>query len=93
MKDVHLENSLFRAVENDYAVVRAASDGASAIVSPRGEVLARRDHFDAGPAVIVADVSLGGGRTLFARLGDWVPIAAALVLLALLVLARRRRRG
>lgn len=46
IRDLHLDNAIFRAIENGYAVVRAASGGVSAIVSPRGEVVARIDHVD-----------------------------------------------
>lgn len=41
---VHLDNSLFRAIENGYAVARAASAGISALVSPRGERVFALDH-------------------------------------------------
>ena len=70
VKHYHLSNSRWRAVENRYAVVRAASNGVSAIVSPRGEVLAQADHFATGPSVIVADVSLEAGGSVYAALGD-----------------------
>ena len=46
IRELHLDNAIFRAIENGYAVVRAASGGVSAIVSPRGEVIARVDHVD-----------------------------------------------
>lgn len=80
VKDYHFENSLFRAIESGYAVVRAASNGVSAIVSPRGEVLATLDHVAAGSGVIVADVPIFGGRTIYAFIGDWGAVAASLVL-------------
>jgi apolipoprotein N-acyltransferase len=41
---VHFENSIFRAIENGYAIARAASAGISALVSPRGEVMFAQDH-------------------------------------------------
>ncbi len=92
VKDYHLENALFRSVENGYAMVRAASNGISAIVSPRGELLARRDHFREGAGVIVARVALGEGGRPYSALGDWLAGAAALMLL-LGAIARRRARG
>jgi apolipoprotein N-acyltransferase len=97
VKDHHLENSLFRPIENGYAIVRAASNGISVIASPRGEVLARADHFETGPQVIVADVPVGTGRTLYSRLGDFWPVLCAVALLVGSVLhdrkRQRRRRG
>ncbi len=80
VRNYHLENALFRAVENRYAIVRAASNGISAIVSARGEVLARQDHFAEGPGVLVADLPIYHGSSLYSHLGDW------LVLLCLLLL-------
>ena len=92
VKDYHLENSLFRAVENGDGVVRAASNGVSAIVSPRGEVLAARDHLRDGPGVIVADVPLRRGGTLYSFAGDGFVAVAALGLAAGLALTWRARR-
>jgi len=81
VKDYHLENSIFRAIENRYGIIRAASNGISAIISPRGEVLARMDHFEQGPGVLVADLPLPPrNRTLYTRGGSWVTPLAAVVL-------------
>jgi len=93
IKDHHFENSLFRPIENRYAVVRAASDGISAIVSPRGEVLARRDHIEQGAGVIVADVAVGEGGSLYAAAGDWFAAACACALLVGIALGVLRRRS
>jgi len=73
-------------------VVRAASNGVSAIVSPRGEVLASRDHLRDGPGVIVAEVPLRRGGTLYSFAGDWFVGLAALGLAAGLALSWRARR-
>jgi len=81
VRNYHLENSLFRAVENRYAIVRAASNGISAIVSARGEVLARRDHFTEGPGAVVADVPLYESGSFYARWGNWLVILCLLWLL------------
>lgn len=80
IRNAHLQSSIHRAIESRYAVVRAATDGISTIISPTGEVLARRDHFEQGPGIIVAQVPLYGGRTLFSILGHW-PVPAAAVFL------------
>lgn len=88
IRGFHLENALFRAIENGYAVARAASNGISALVSPRGEVLASCDHTAAGPRFLVGDVPTGDGAvTLYARFGEW-PI----VLLSVLLIAAALRR-
>jgi len=96
VKDYHLENALFRAVENRYAVVRAASNGISAIVTARGEVLARMDPFEEGPGVVVADLPLYAGGTFYSRAGDWWVVVCFAVLLAggiATVFGARRRNG
>ena len=94
VKDAHLQNSLHRPIESCYAIVRAAMDGISAIVSPTGEVLARRDHFEEGPGVIMADVPILARATPFSRWGHWpvVPCLGFAVGCAAWVLRARRSR-
>ncbi len=74
----HLQNSVHRAVESRYAVVRAAMNGVSAVISPTGHVLASCDHFKhVGPSVITAEVDIFDDQpTFYARHGDW-PVACA----------------
>jgi len=72
VKDAHFQNSIHRAIESRYAIVRAAADGISAIISPTGRVLAQRDHFIEGPGVIVAEVPLYRCRTVFSIAGHWL---------------------
>jgi apolipoprotein N-acyltransferase len=92
VKDYHLSSSIFRPIENRYAIVRGVTNGTSAIVSPRGEVIVRKDHFEEGAGVIVADVPLHRPGSLYSRAGDWVAGAAGLALVVGLLL-RRRWRG
>jgi apolipoprotein N-acyltransferase len=85
----HFENGVFRAIENGYAIARAASGGISAIVDARGRIVAEQDHVATGPGVLLADVATGDGvPTLYARLGD-LPMAVAAALLLALALLRR----
>ena len=81
VKDVHLQGSIHRAIESRYAIVRAAMNGISAIVSPTGKVLARRDHFRRGPGVVVADVPVYAIRTIFSTLSHWPAAVSAVFLL------------
>lgn len=68
----HLQNSVFRATESGYAVVRATVDGISAVISPQGNVLARIDHLRDDRTLLVADVPCGQGQTVYARFGNWI---------------------
>jgi len=78
----HFQSGIHRAIESRYAIVRAARNGLSAVITPRGEVLAHRDHVRTGPGVVVAEVPLAPGRTLFSRLGHW-PAGVAAAFLAI----------
>ncbi|MDY0000862.1 MAG: nitrilase-related carbon-nitrogen hydrolase [Polyangia bacterium] len=91
VRHYHLENSRFRAVDSRYGVVRAATNGWSAIVTARGEVLARVDHFAKGPALVVAELPLYAPGSFYARVGDWVVVAPCALWLCVLVLVRIRR--
>lgn len=90
IREFHLENGLFRAIENGYAIVRGASNGISALVSPRGEVVQRLDHVTAGGGLVTGPVPVGDGAvTLYARLGDWPMFVLSALLVAFAVLRRR----
>ena len=84
VKDAHLQSSIHRAIESRYAIVRAAINGISVIVSPTGEVLVRCDHFAQGPRVIIAEVPVYTHRTLFSILGHW-PVVVSVVFLAIYI--------
>ncbi len=79
----HLAMVVFRAVENERYLVRAANTGITAVVDPHGRVLERTPLFE--PAVVVRDVPLLAGSTFYARHGDvfaWACLAAAAALTA-----------
>ena len=87
VKDAHLQNSKHRAIESRYAVVRASLNGISAIISPKGEIVAVKDHFKEGAGVIVAEVPIYTGQTLFSRSGHW-PVGVSMVFLACWIVKR-----
>jgi apolipoprotein N-acyltransferase len=91
VKDAHLQNSIWRAIESQYAVVRAAMNGISAIVSPDGKILAMKDHFKEGPGFIVAETPLYSGCSLFSYLGHW-PIVPSIVLLVIYIIPLIKER-
>ncbi len=85
IKDLHHILASVRAVENGFAMVRAARWGVSGAVDVFGRTLARTDGFAAAPDVTVAQVPLGSVPTLYARLGDWFAWICAAGLAAITV--------
>ncbi|MBW3619773.1 MAG: apolipoprotein N-acyltransferase [Actinobacteria bacterium] len=89
----HLAQSRLRAVETGRWVVHAALSGASAFVSPAGEVFDQTGVFEL--TTIRRDVPLVAGRTPFLATGDVlgaaVRLATAVWLLVLLARAWRTR--
>lgn len=89
VKDIHFANHLWRGLEFRFALARATSDGISALTSAQGRVQKSSDHFQEGPKLLVADVQVGTGKpTLYARTGDWFPIACGIVAVGALIWAR-----
>jgi apolipoprotein N-acyltransferase len=82
----HFEQASMRAIEEGRYLVRSANTGVSGIVDPYGRVLARSEIFQ--PAVIVGDVRLLDGSTIYSRFGDVFAYAAAAGVLLLIVAGR-----
>ncbi|MDN3520434.1 apolipoprotein N-acyltransferase [Halomonas ramblicola] len=82
----HLQMARLRALENGRYLIRATSNGVTAIVDPQGRVTARAPQFEtaslSGEAVPMA------GLTPYTRTGSW----PAWLLAALMVLPGLRRR-
>lgn len=91
VKDAHLENSRLRCIESRYGIVRAATNGISAVVSARGEVLASRDHFRQGEGVVTIDLPLYAPGSLYSRVGGWPVIACLAWFVAGLLIWRRKK--
>lgn len=65
--------SVFRAVENRVAVVKADAAYAAVIIDPYGRMVAFRNGSPDGAAfALVADVPLGTSPTFYTRAGDWL---------------------
>lgn len=68
-----------RALESGRWVVQAAPTGYSAVIDHRGRVLDRTAL--GGGAVLVGDVELRSGRTVFISVGPWPWLAGAILVL------------
>ncbi len=86
----HLNMAVFRAVENNVHLVRAANTGISAVVQPSGRVLAASDLFEEG--ILVQTIRTRMGETFYTRYGDvfaWLSVLGTVTAMA----ARRWAAG
>ncbi len=91
----HLQIARMRALEAGRYLVRAANDGITAVIGPRGEIVARLPQFQ--QAVLRADVQPMTGLTPYARVGNYPVVIGALLMLFVAVwkcsVVRRRARA
>ena len=92
----HLSMAVFRAVENNRPMIRAANTGFSAFIGPRGEILSQTPLFK--EAVLHGSVALSDGHpTLYTRWGDRFVLGLVLLsaawILPILRTAWKRRTG
>ena len=76
----HLAQARLRAIEEGLPVIRATPTGISAVIDSRGGLVASLPWRSAG--TIEALLPAAGPATLFARAGNLLPLALALLLLA-----------
>ena len=86
----HLQIARMRALEAGRYEVRAANDGITAVIDPRGKITARSAQFQ--EAVLRATVQPMTGLTPYARWGNFPVVTGALLLLAMAVWRRRTGR-
>ncbi|HEX2052460.1 MAG TPA: apolipoprotein N-acyltransferase [Actinomycetota bacterium] len=79
----HIAFTQMRAAEQRMWVAHASISGISAVVDPAGRVLQQTGLFE--PATLVPTLPMATTTTPYARLGDWVPAAAALTVAAALL--------
>jgi apolipoprotein N-acyltransferase len=91
----HLAICRFRAVEARRSVVRAVNMGISGVIDPDGRVVAIPGETWAGSkkvtGVVTAVVPVDDRASVYAALGDWVPGACWVAVVAVLVMLRLRR--
>ena len=79
----HLAFYTFRAIETDRFVLRAANTGVSAIIDPRGRIIARTDIFIR--TVLKGTFSMRDGQTFYVRYGDYFVALCLITLVGLIV--------
>lgn len=67
---LHARMAVLRGVEDGFALVRAANDGLVTASDAEGRVVASKMDTPAGLTMIVVDLPLGPGTTLYAHIGD-----------------------
>ncbi|WP_319407526.1 apolipoprotein N-acyltransferase [uncultured Desulfosarcina sp.] len=86
----HFSMAVFRAVENRRSLVRCANTGISGFVDPAGRIVASTALFE--DAVVVRAVPVLTEKTAYTRIGDALPIACLIVMIALMGWPMRRVR-
>ena len=84
----HFQIARMRAIEAQRPLLRAANDGISALVGPRGQVLAQAVEFK--PAVLRGAVQPRLGLPPFGRSGNWPVVVLCLVGVAIAAALKRR---
>jgi apolipoprotein N-acyltransferase len=74
----HFTSYVFRAIETDRYVLRAANTGISAVIDPRGRTRAKTGLFKED--VLSGTFSLRTGETPYVRWGDWFVLLCFLFL-------------
>jgi len=87
----HLQISRMRALETGRAMLRATNTGMTAIIDPRGRVVARLPQFAEG--ILTGEVQGYSGATPYVKVGNYPIVLACLALIAALAFRRVRIVG
>jgi apolipoprotein N-acyltransferase len=83
----HFTQAAMRAIEQGRYLALSANTGISGIVDPYGRIIAQSDFFE--PAVLVGDVRLLTGVTVYGRIGDVFAYLCGLLTIAAVVAGLR----
>lgn len=87
---LHFQIARMRAIEAQRYLLRAGNDGISAVIGPRGEVVAEAPGFE--PYVLRSEVTPRMGLPPYARVGNWLVVCLASLGVVLGFAAARRGR-
>lgn len=85
----HLTMAVFRAIENNVGIARAANTGVTCLIEPTGAIRRGTRLFER--ATVAGAVRLAGRPTFYTRHGDWILILCGLAVAAGSLAAWRRR--
>ena len=83
----HLQLSRMRAIEAQRWLIRAANDGVSAVIGPRGEIVAQAAEYQA--TVLRSSVVPRTGLPPYAKIGNWGVVLLSMLMLAAVLLRQR----
>lgn len=73
-RKTHLQSARWRSIELNTPMIRSANTGISCVIDHRGRVQSQSltivDQRDPNQGYLIADVTLGKGSTVFAKIGD-----------------------
>jgi apolipoprotein N-acyltransferase len=87
----HLQMAQMRTLETERYMLRATNSGISAVIDPKGRIIARAPQFEA--AVVTAEVRRLDGLTPYARTGNLPVVIALLLVLTLPQMRTILKRG
>jgi apolipoprotein N-acyltransferase len=85
----HFAMASMRAIEQGRYLARAANTGISGVVDPYGRIVRESAIFE--QVGLVEEARILTGHTIYASIGDVVPYASLLLVVAALLAVRRRR--
>jgi apolipoprotein N-acyltransferase len=89
---LHGRMAVMRGVENGFALVRAANEGLVTASDAQGRLIATKMDTPTGLTMVVADLPLGPGPTLYTRVGDVFPwLCVVLISLSVFLLPPKKQ--
>ncbi len=82
----HNAQSVFRSIESDRYMVRAANTGISTIIKPDGEIISRLDPLVKG--FISNTVRARNTKTLYTQIGDFIAVLSLLIIIFAVIIRK-----
>ena len=83
----HLQMAAMRALENGRYMVRATSNGVTAFIDEKGQIVDQANQFEI--AILESTVPVFHGRTPFSYWGSWPIVLFSFLMLALIAILRK----